>query len=135
MTNKEYKAFRYLSRLWRIQREIKDKEFELWSAGLASGIRYDKDNVQTSPSDPMDKIGYLIDEIRKEKEQYVRVQHRIINQIHGLEDPVYEQILVDRFIHSMTVKEINVKYGYSKPTGYRLFCKALDAFANKYETT
>lgn len=135
MTNREYKAFRYLSRLWRIQREIKDKEFELWSASLASGIRYDKDNVQTSPSDPMDKIGYLIDEIRKEKEQYVKVQHKMINQIHGLEDPVYEQILVDRFIHGMTVKEINVKNGYSKPTGYRLFRKALDTFANKYETT
>ena len=134
MTDKEYKAYQYLSRLWRIKREIKDKEFELWSAGLASGIRYDKDQVQTSPVDPMDKIGHLIDEIRREKEQYVRVQHQMINQIHGLEDTVYEQILVDRFIHNMSVKQINSRYNYPKVTGYRLFRKALDAFAEKYET-
>ena len=132
MTSKEHSAYKYLSRLWRIRREIKDKEFELWSAGLASGIRYDKDNVQTSPSDPMDKIGYLIDEIRKEKEKYLDLQHKMINQIHGLEDKVYEQILVDRFIHDITIKQIMAKYNYSSTSTYRLFCKALDAFAEKY---
>lgn len=134
MTEKEYSAYKYLSRLWRIQREIKDKEFELWSAGLASGIRYDKDSVQTSPTDPMDNIGNLIDEIRREKEQYVIVQHTMINQIHGLDDRLHEQILVDRFIHDMTIREICIKYNYNKMMGYRLFRKALDAFADKYVT-
>lgn len=134
MTSKEHSAYKYLSRLWRIRREIKDKEFELWSAGLASGIRYDKDNIQTSPSDPMDKIGYLIDEIRKEKERYLNLQHMMINQIHGLEDKVYEQILVDRFIHDMSVKQICNRYNYPKGTGYRLFRRALSSFADKYET-
>lgn len=134
MTEKEYSAYKYLSRLWRIKREIKDKEFELWSAGLASGVRYDKDNVQTSPSDPMDKIGDLIDEIRKEQEAYVHLQHTMINQIHGLEDKIYEQILVDRFIQGMSVKQICSRYNYSKMTGYRLFRKALDTFAYKYGT-
>lgn len=132
MTNKQHKAYDYLSRLWRIQREIKDKEFELWSAGLASGIRYDKDNVQTSPKDPMDNVGRLIDEIRREKEKYVKVQHRMINQIHGLEDKVYEQYLSDRFIHSMTIKQMTARYGCHQATAYRTFCKALDAFADKY---
>ena len=132
MTEKEYSAYKYLSRLWTIQREIKDKEFELWSAGLASGVRYDKDNVQTSPSDPMDKIGYLIDEIQKEKEAYVRLQHTMINQIHGLEDKIYEQYLSDRFIHSMTLKQMTVKYGCHHSTTYRTFRCALDAFAEKY---
>lgn len=134
MTEKEYSAYKYLSRLWRIQREIKDKEFELWSAGLASGIRYDKDSVQTSPTDPMDNIGNLIDEIRREKEQYVIVQHTMINQIHGLDDRLHEQILVDRFIHDMSIREICIKNNYNKMMGYRLFRKALDAFADKYVT-
>ena len=132
MTENEYKAYKYLSRLWRIQREIKDKEFELWSAGLASGIRYDKDNVQTSPSDPMDKIGYLIDEIQREKEQYVQLQHQMINKIHGLEDQIYEQYLSDRFIHSMTLRQMTVKYGCHHATTYRTFRRALNAFAEKY---
>lgn len=134
MTDKEFKAYKYLSRLWRIQREIKDKEFELWSARLASGIRYDKDNVQTSPSDPMDRIGDLIDEINDEREAYLRLQHTMINQIHGLGDRIHEQILSDRFIHGMSMKRIRETYGYSKTHAYRLFCGALEAFTEKYGT-
>lgn len=134
MTDKQHRAYKYLSRLWRIRREIEDKEFELYSAGLASGIRYDKDSVQTSPTDPMDRIGELVDEIREEKEKYIRIQHQIVNEIHGLEDKLYEQILSDRFVRGLTIKEICMKYAYSRPTGYRLFCKALDVFADKYET-
>lgn len=133
MTEKEYSAYKYLSRLWRIQREIKDKEFELWSAGLASGIRYDKDPVQTSPSNPMDKIGYLIDEIQREKELYIKAHHTMINQIHGLEDRIYEQYLSDRFIHGMSIKQMTARYGCHPATTYRTFCKALDAFADMYE--
>lgn len=132
MTDKEYQAYKYLSRLWRIKREIQDKEDELRSACLASGIRYDKINVQTSPLDPMDKISDLIGEIQQEKEDYLLLQHTMINEIHGLEDKVYEQILVDRFIHSRSMKQICIRHSYPSTTGYRLFCRALDAFADKY---
>lgn len=133
MTDKQYRAYKYLSRLWRIKQEIKDKEDELRSACLASGIRYDKVNVQTSPLDPMDRISDLISEIQQERDEYLELQHRIINQIHGLEDKLYEQILVDRFIHSRSVKQICIRHNYSQPTGYRLLCRALDAFEEKYE--
>ena len=132
MTDKEYQAYRYLSRLWRIKREIADKEDELQSIGLASGVRYDRINVQTAPSDPMGRISDLIGEIQQEKEAYILLQHTMINEIHGLEDRVYEQILVDRFIHSRSMKQICIRHSYSNSTGYRLFCKALDAFAEKY---
>jgi hypothetical protein len=132
MTEKQHQAFKYLSRLWRIEQEIKDKEFELWSASLASGIRYDKESVQTSASDPMDKIGNLIDEIRREREAYINYQHIMINQIHNLKDGVCEQMLVDRFVRKMTIKQIMTRYGYTSATAYRLFCQSLDVFADTY---
>ena len=134
MTDREYSASKYLSRLWRIRREIKDKEDELLSACLASGIRYDKIDVQVSPSDPMDKISDLVSDIQEEREEYIRIQHIMINQIHGLEDKISEQMLADRFIKDMTIKSIMTRYGYSKAQAYRLFCRALDAFSEKYET-
>lgn len=134
MTDREYQAYKYLSRLWRIKQEIKDKEDELRSACLASGIRYDKVNVQTSPRNPMDDVSDLLSEIADETKRYIRMQHTMINQIHGLEDKVYEQILVDRFIRDLTMKQIRIRRGYTKTTGYRLFCEALDAFADKYGT-
>ena len=132
MTDKQHRAYKYLSRLWRIRREIEDKEFELYSAGLASGIRYDKDSVQTSPTDPMDRIGERVDEIREEKEKYIRIQHQIVNEIHGLEDKLYEQILSDRFVRGLTIKEIMIKNNHPSSSAYRLFCQALDSFSDKY---
>lgn len=132
MTDREYGAFRYLSRLWRIDHEIKDKEDELRDIGLIQGVRYDRDNVQTSPSDPMSRVADVIGEIEEEKERYIRLKHELINEIHGLEDHVYEQILVERFIQKRSVKQIRIRKDYSRSTAYRLFLEALDAFADKY---
>lgn len=134
MTDKQYRAYKYLSRLWRIKREIRDKEDELYSASLASGIRYDKDAVQVSPVDPMDKIAILISDIKEEREEYILLQHKMINQIHGLEDKISEQILADRFIKNRSIREIMRLYGYSKTQAYRQFCQALDSFSEKYGT-
>ena len=132
MTDREYGAFRYLSRLWRIDHEIKDKEDELRDIGLIQGVRYDRDNVQASPSDPMSRVADVIGEIEEEKERYIRLKHELINEIHGLEDHVYEQILVERFIQKRSVKQIRIRKDYSRSTAYRLFLEALDAFADKY---
>lgn len=132
MTDREYGAYRYLSRLWRIDREIHDKEEELRSIGLVQGVRYDRDNIQTSPSDPMGRVSDIIGEIEQEKERYIRVKHLLINEIHSLEDSVYEQLLVDRFIKGSSMKSISYKHNYPRTTCYRLFCQALDAFADKY---
>lgn len=135
MTDKEHRAYQYLSRLWRIDREIRDKEDELRDARLTSGMRYDSVHVQTSGvPDPMSRIADLIGEIQEQHEGYISERHRLIDQIHGLEDAAFEQILVDRFINGMTMLKIRAAYGYSKPTAYRLFCQALEAFAEKYET-
>lgn len=134
MTDRQYSAYRYLSVLWRIDNEIHDKEDELRSIGLVSGVRYDRDNIQTSPTDPMGRVADIIGEIQQELEKYVRTKHKLINQIHGLEDAVYEQILVERFINGHPMRWINKRYDYHKATGYRLFREALDAFAVKYDT-
>ena len=134
MTDREYGAFKYLARLWRIDHEIHDKEEELRSIGIAKGIRYDRDNVQTSPSDPMSRVSDIIGEIEEEKERYIRIKHELINEIHGLEDHVYEQILVERFINGRNMKQIRVRANLSKTTAYRLFLEALDVFADKYGT-
>ena len=132
MTDREYSAFRYLSRLWRIDREIRDKEEELRSIGLVQGVRYDRDNVQTSPSDPMGRVSDIIGEIEEEKERYIRIKHQLINEIHGLEDAIYEQYLSDRFIKGWNIRVMTRKYGCHHSTTYRTFCCALDAFADKY---
>lgn len=132
MTDREYGAYKYLSRLWRIDREIQDKEDELKTIGLVQGVRYDRDNVQTSPSDPMERVADIISEIQEEKERYIRLKHDLINEIHGLDDAVYERYLSDRFIKGWNIKVMNRKYGGHLSTTHRTFLRALDAFAIKY---
>lgn len=132
MTDREYGAFKYLSRLWQIDREIQDKDDELRSIMLGKGVRYDRDNVQTSVSDPMDRVADIIGEIEEEKERYIRIKHQLINEIHGLEDAIYEQYLSDRFIRGWNIRVMTRKYGCHHSTTYRTFCRALDAFADKY---
>ena len=71
-------------------------------------------------------------EVQQEKEKYILVKHTLINEIHSLEDKVAEQILHDRFIQNIPMRMISGRYGYSSSTCYRLFCSALDTFADKY---
>ena len=134
MTDRQYGAYHYLSRLWRIDREIQDKEEELQSIGMGKGLRYDRDSVQTSPSDPMSRVSDIISEIEDEKERYIRIKHELINEIHSLDDHVYEQILVERFIQRRSMKQIRIRKDYPKTTAYRLFLEALDAFTDKFGT-
>ena len=82
----------------------------------------------------MSRVSDIIGEIEEEKERYIRIKHELINEIHGLEDHVYEQILVERFINGRNMKQIRVRTNLSKTTAYRLFLEALDAFADKYGT-
>ena len=99
-----------------------------------SGTKRTSCGKLASHPDPMDNVSDLISDIQTEKEEYLQLQHTMINQIHGLEDHVYEPILVDRFIHNRPVKQICIRHNYPKTTGYRLFLEALDAFSDKYGT-
>lgn len=102
---------------------LKAKHDELETCLLPSGIRYDKDKVQTSPEDPMSKIVAEITELEKEMIQVQRrkfIQLEKIEQaVNSLESEEERTALTMRYINRKSVQDIAEEMGYSEPTIYR----------------
>ncbi len=113
--------------------------------GGLKGIAYDKDRVQTSPSNRMEE---LIPKLIKAEEQYTEslIKYRMeylkrVRQIVELGKPEYVEVLQLRYIeqddkgHTLNWHEIadRMNWSYSKVT--HLHGYALQAFAKKYLQT
>lgn len=113
--------------------------------GGLKGIAYDKDRVQTSPSNRMEE---LIPKLIKAEEQYTEslIKYRMeylkrVRQIVELGNPEYVEVLQLRYIeqddkgHTLDWHEIanRMNWSYSKVT--HLHGYALQAFSKKYLQT
>ncbi len=105
MTAKEY-----LRNIRNEQRELqrldkKQKNLNIYSA-LPSGIRYDKDRVQTSPKDPMDSIledlSRIQDEISRHARKLNKNKQRAMRLIRKLDKSTYRQVLT---LYYLTLKD------------------------------
>lgn len=86
-------------------REIQIKQMQIASIRstlLPSGIRYDGDRVQTSPSDPMSRVAARIDEMTRDIAEDCRQMQKDFNEarqmIGRLEDPRERQVLTLYFL-------------------------------------
>ena len=106
-----------------------DKREELETSLGPSAIRYDRDKVQTSPSDHVTDIlvkvadiDRLIDVAKKsvEERQYLlSLKRKELMQSRHIEDKIY----VCYYIHRMSVGRIAYCIGYSKRQVYRIIRK------------
>ena len=106
----------------------------------ASGLKaivYDKDRVQTSPEDNMEKIFIQID---AEAQKYVRARlryerelHKRIDMIGALDNAQHIQILTLRYIDGKRWEEIACLMHYSFRHVTRLHGQALAAFAVRHK--
>lgn len=102
---------------------LKAKHDELETCLLPSGIRYDRDKIQTTPDDQMSK---LVSEIMELEKEMARVQVCKSNQITKIEEAVnslesVEQrtALTMRYINRIPVTRIADEMGYAEPTIYK----------------
>jgi DNA-directed RNA polymerase specialized sigma24 family protein len=102
---------------------LKAKHDELETCLLPSGIRYDRDKIQTTPDDQMSK---LVSEIVELEKEMARVQVCKSNQITKIEEAVnslesVEQrtALTMRYINRIPVTKIADEMGYAEPTIYK----------------
>ena len=102
-----------------------------------TAIRYDKDKVQTSPSDRLCSdvcsIVTLNDRINAEIDHLYDAKQRIITQIRGLDDAVYIQILYKVYVQYKTLKVAGMEIGIGYTTVLQKHRDALIQFASKYE--
>ncbi len=100
------------------------------------GISYDRDRVQTSPSgDAFAQSDRRIDltiKIRRNIRAMQAFRSKMIEQITGLDNPAYSQVLIERYINYLSFEEIAIKMGYSYNRITHMHGEALQAFTDLY---
>jgi len=136
----EFTAKEYLEQLKavdvRIQQDLERLEELKYSASGLRAITYDSDKVQVSPSDRLGaavaRYVDLDEKINAEIDRFVDLKNHVIEQIQGLDDPAYIQILFKVYVQYKTLKESAPEVGYSYSTILLKHGEALEAFSEKY---
>ena len=138
MTAKEY-----LSEIHKLRRllrslELKAEELRTQAEGVKA-ITYDKDKVQTSPSNLMEELVLRLVEVEEEYGRQIVHYHtemqKRIDQIAAMR-PDYAEILRLRYIegngHALRLEEIALRMHLSWPRVKHLHGEALEAFRRKW---
>nr|DAG62639.1 MAG TPA: Protein of unknown function (DUF1492) [Caudoviricetes sp.] len=132
-------AKEYLKQVETLDTKIQQKNIELDSLkdnaiGLGA-FDYSKEKVQTSASESMSgKVAKYVDlenEIHEDIERFTELRHKVIGQIHMLDDPKYINVLFKKYIEYKGLKEISKELGYSYDHIRRVHGWALLAFQRK----
>lgn len=120
------------------QREINIIRSLMWQAEmdiLPSGIRYDKDSVQSSPEDHMletvSRYSKDMAKYRRQLERHLRTiapkRSRAIAMIARLQDPTQRQVLELFFLDSrrLTMEQVAEQMGYSVRQTFYIYKAAL----------
>lgn len=136
------KVKEYLQRLQRLDTVINQKIKEIDTLRTTStsvgSIDYSRERVQTSSDNnalyvkAISRIYDLEEEINKEIDQFVDEKHKIISQIHCLENSKYIEILYKHYVEFKKLEEISVELNYSYQYVRKLHGYALHSFARKY---
>lgn len=99
-------------------------------------IDYSADKVQSSPTDRMaNVVGRYTDlenRVRSMIDEYYYKKDFIINQIVGMENAKYSNILYARYVEFKSLKRIATEMHYDHKWICALHGRALNAFADKY---
>lgn len=126
----------YLKQLELLKIKIHKKERELEEVRELSqsvgGVNYQRERVQSSNVNSLEnhvlKCIELEEEIKKEIEDFLYLQHEIINQIYCLTNPDYVHLLVMRYVELKKLEEISKIMNYSYQYIRELHTKALRNF-------
>lgn len=132
-------AKEYLKQVETLDTKIQQKKIELDSLKdnviSLGAFDYSKEKVQTSASESMSgKVAKYVDlenEIHEDIERFTELRHKVIGQIHMLDDPKYINVLFKKYIEYKGLKEISKELGYSYDHIRRVHGWALLAFQRK----
>lgn len=137
------KAKEYLQQLQRLDTVINQKIKEAHDLRLKTrsigDIDYSKERVQTSTSGDapfvklLGRIAELEAEINAEIDAFVDKKHKIINQIQGLRNSIYIEILYKRYVEFKKIEIIALEMGYTYQYTRELHGYALKEFEKTYK--
>lgn len=96
---------------------------------LPSAIRYDKDRIQSSPSDPMinfaEKVEELEDTKKYHEQRYIEDYNKADELIRELKNADLETVMTLKYLACNRNREIARKMNYSESTVEKLHKKAI----------
>ena len=96
---------------------------------LPSGIRYDKESVQSSPSDPMmkfiEKLSDLESDLKALEKSYTEQYTEVEKLIKKLDDARLEEIVTLRYLVGYDPKDIATAMGYAESWVHKLHRDAI----------
>lgn len=124
------KPKRIKSDIYRIDERIEDTRLMM----LPSAIRYDKEKVISSPSDPMIKFAEIIDELERRrdelKQEYIKSRDTLLKLIDRLSDDRMKDIIQARYMMAKKFSEIVEGLPLEERQMYKLHSKAIDEMEN-----
>lgn len=134
---------RYLQQIKILDTKIEQKEDqykEAYNAALSVGaIKCDKNLVQTSKANDGNEnlvLKYLDleNEIKRKKLEFHKAKDKIINEIQGIPDDRYVNVLYKRYVEYKSYENISYEMHYSMQYVKQLHKQALRAFEKKHLT-
>ncbi len=105
-------------------RRLEETIEELRSCLLPGAIRYDRDSVQTSPSNQLEETVAKIDEMERRLERLRQERAALIIEVNAtidkLEDPVERSVLTFYYVNRYKPEEVAELIGYSERWMYKV---------------
>lgn len=118
------------------QKQMQANELRLLATGIR-GMRTDEERVQNHASG--DELSNMVikyisleNDINRDIKRFINEKNIIINQIQGLDDARYIQVLYKRYIEFKSLELIAVEMGYSYDSIRHMHGHALQVFETKY---
>lgn len=126
-------VYEFLTMPKKTKLQIRSKQMQLEDLRLQmlpGAIRYDKDNVQSSPGDPMLKFIVRVDELERDieglKQRYVDEQKLISEAIEMLEDEREQVVLIGRYVSGDSYDEIAAELFLSVDRVFQIYRSAVN---------
>lgn len=96
---------------------------------LPGAIRYDRDKVDTSPSDRMPQImaeiGDLSVKLKRLEDELFEAQKKVKDICNSVDNDLERTVLLMRFIGCQTFEQIGVALDYDKSGAWRIYDRAI----------
>lgn len=120
-----------------INQDLRRLEEMKHAAGGMGAIRYDKDNVQTSPEGDrlcLDVARYVEfnQKIEAEVDRYVDIKNQLIGEIRALHTPKSVDVLYRKYVEFDSLVEIARKLNVSYRQAKRIHVCALEEFEERW---
>ena len=130
MTDEQYKAHLWLSRMWGKEKEIDAKvmhrdKVSSWGVGIYDAKHIPGGADQNTNESKFINYALMSEEIDKDIQTYLRETRRTEEVINKAKETLLRGILYDFYINQKTCEEVRTKYHYSKTRFYELRNAAL----------